>query len=313
LIRESTKGFWKLQGEGARGMLRVFNMAHGYIYYTLYDRYVAAATALLRFMSVHLGTSSLTHGTVSYFVRHYHAKVLTFDNARKLVTLDRDLRVPIEESRRIIPFELANKLIFNHKDHIALVDCPCRLENISRGLPACEPLNTCMFLGKTGADFVTTHMPRMHGKRVTSRQAARLIEAQHRRGVSFNLWFKDATGYRGGVLCSCCSCCCKGAEASRIISTIAGFDSHEIVAASGHAAKRNDLKCRTCGDCAKVCPYGALVTCDARGNKTIRFIYEKCNGCGACVSVCKNGAIALVRDSRKGEVLDVDLLVDLYT
>jgi Pyruvate/2-oxoacid:ferredoxin oxidoreductase delta subunit len=313
LIRESTKDFWKLQGEGARGMLRVFNMAHGYIYYTLYDRYVAAATALLRFMSVHLGTSSLTRRTVSYFVRHYHAKVLTFDNARKLVTLDRDLRVPIEKGRRIIPFELANKLIFNHKDHIALVDCPCRLENISRGIAACEPLNTCMFLGKAGVNFVTTHMPRMHGKRVTSGQAARLIEEQFRRGVSFNLWFKDATGYRGGVLCSCCSCCCKGAEASRIIATIAGLDSQEIITASGHAAKRDDLKCRACGDCAKACPYGALVTCDTRGNKTIRFIYEKCNGCGACVSVCKNGAVALVRDSEKGEVLDVDLLVDSYT
>lgn len=312
MIQDSTKNFWKLQGEGARGMLRVANMAHGYIYYTLYDRYVAVALAGLRFLARRLPGLTLTHRAIGWLVEHYHAKVLTVDNARKLVALDRQLRVPAEESKRIIPYDIANQLIFNHKDHIALVDCPCRLENISRGLPACEPLNTCMFFGKTGVDFVTTHMPRMHGRRVTAREAVALIETQHRRGVSLNLWFKDATGYRGGVLCSCCSCCCKGAEASRIIAAIAGLDHKKIIAPSGFAAKRDDASCRGCGSCAKVCPYGALVPHETAAGKAVAFIYERCNGCGACVAVCENDAVSLVRDREKGEVLDIDLLVDSF-
>jgi Pyruvate/2-oxoacid:ferredoxin oxidoreductase delta subunit len=313
VIKESTRNFWKMQGEGARGLLRAVNMAHGYIYYTLYDRYVAVALSALRFLTRRFPSLSLTHVVIAYLVDHYHAKALTVENARKLVTLDRELLVPDGESKRIIPFDIANRLIFNHRDHIALVDCPCRLENIGRGLPACEPLNTCMFLGKTGVDFVTTHMPRMHGRRVSSREAAQLIETQYRRGVSFNLWFKDATGYRGGVLCSCCSCCCKGAEAFRIISQIGGLDDKRIVAPSGYAAKRDEAKCRACGGCAKACPYGALVFTDSPAERPIDFIYERCNGCGACVSVCENGAVALVRDVNKGEVLDVDRLVDSFT
>jgi len=313
VIKESTKNFWKLQGEGARGMLRLFNMAHGYVYYTMYDRYVAVALAGLRFLTRRFPTLSVTRRTVSYLVEHYHAKVLTVDNARKLVTLDRELSVPDEESRRIIPFDIANKLIFNHRDHIALVDCPCRLENIGRGLPSCEPLNTCMFLGKTGVDFVTSHMPRMHGRRVTSDEAARLIEAQYRRGVSFNLWFKDATGYRGGVLCSCCKCCCKGAEAARIISEITGLYDKKIIAPSGYVAKRDNVKCRACTRCAAVCPYGALTVNGSGVRQTVDFDYDTCTGCGACVSVCENGAVTLGRDVKKGEVLDIDRLVDSYT
>jgi ferredoxin len=313
LIRESTKNFWKMQGEGARGMLRAVNMAHGYIYYTLYDRYVAVALAGLRFLTDRFPSLSFTRHAIAYLVDHYHAKALTVENARKLVTLDRELTVPHEESRRIIPFEIANRLIFNHRDHIALVDCPCRLENISRGLAACEPLNTCMFLGKTAVDFVTSHMPRMHGRRVTSREAARLIDEQYRRGVSFNLWFKDATGYRGGVLCSCCSCCCKGAEAFRIISRIGGLDDKRIIAPSGYAAKRDSITCRACGCCVKACPYGALAFAGSPEKRTVDFIYDRCNGCGACAAVCEAGAIALVRDPAKGEVLDIDRLVDSFT
>lgn len=313
MIRESTKSLWKLQGEGARGMLRAVNMAHGYIYYTLYDRYVAVALAALRFLAVRFPSLTMTRGLIAWLVDHYHAKVLTPENARKLVMLDRPLTVPDNESRRIIPFDIANRLIFNHRDHIALVDCPCRLENIGRGLPACEPLNTCMFLGKTGVDFVTTHMPRMHGRRVTAREAAQLIEEQHRRGVSFNLWFKDATGYRGGVLCSCCSCCCKGAEAFRIISGIGGLDEKRIIAPSGYGAKRDVAKCRSCGACVKACPYGALVRIGSSTEGPIALVYDRCSGCGACVSVCENGAVVLVRDRGKGEVLDVDRLVDSFT
>jgi Pyruvate/2-oxoacid:ferredoxin oxidoreductase delta subunit len=293
-------------------MLRAVNMAHGYLYYTLYDRYVALALFLLRLLARRFPSTRLTRASITYLVKHYHAKVLTYDNARKLVALDRELRVPDEESRRIIPFEVANKLIFNHRDHIALVDCPCRLENISRGIPACEPLNTCIFLGKAGVDFVTTHMPRMHGRRVTSREALDLIEMQRRKGVSFNLWFKDATGYRGGVLCCCCSCCCKGAEAVRIISRLSGFRDRMLVAPSGYAARRDYRKCSECGTCVGVCPYGALEKREG-GEPKVVFVVERCVGCGACAAVCGSSAVTLVRDPAKGEVLDVDLLVDSYT
>jgi Pyruvate/2-oxoacid:ferredoxin oxidoreductase delta subunit len=313
MIRKSTKYFWMLQGEGARGMLRVLNMVHGYIYYTLYDRYVVSALVFVRFLTGNLPNFFLTGIASRFFSDRYHAKVMTFENAKRLVTLEQELRVPLEESKRIIPFELANKLIFNHKDHIALVDCPCRLDNLSRGIEACLPLNTCMFLGRTSVDFVTTHMPRMHGRRVTAGEAVELLEQQHRRGVSFNLWFKDATGYRGGVLCSCCSCCCKGAEASRIFAEIESLKDISLIAPSGHIARRDRRTCRGCGDCATVCPYGALIDKGTGHADGVLFAAGQCKGCGACAAICKNRSITMVRDSGKGEVLDIDVLADTYS
>ena len=41
-IKEFTKNFWKMEGEGATGILRIFNMIHGYLYYTIYDHCVIA-------------------------------------------------------------------------------------------------------------------------------------------------------------------------------------------------------------------------------------------------------------------------------
>ena len=63
LIKESTKAMWKTQGEGARGILRVFNMIHGYLYYTIYDHYVIAASTILRWLANKHPNWSLTRKT----------------------------------------------------------------------------------------------------------------------------------------------------------------------------------------------------------------------------------------------------------
>jgi len=301
-----------MQGDGARGILRIFNMIHGYVYYTLYDRYVAAAMSLVRLLERVAPGSRITRTAISYFADRYHAKAISFENARKLVLLDVPLRVPPDEAGKIIPFDIANKLIFNHREHIALVDCPCRVEKRDRGVPHCEPINTCMFFGPTAVDFVTSHMPRMHPRRIDVKTALEVLDHQHDRGVSFNLWFKDAAGYRGGVLCSCCGCCCAGIEADRIMSGIRGLEERRLVASSGYSPRRDDSACTLCGTCISVCPYGVLKKDRENDGGKVALDSDRCRGCGACEAVCPSGVITMVRDKNRGNVLDIDRLREAY-
>lgn len=307
MIKKSTRNFWQMQKEGAWGIQRVFNMIHGYIYYTLYDHYVASALTLVRLLGK-LPKFIYKSVAIDFFANRYHSKVLTYENARKLVSLENSVTIPTEESKKIIPWKIANKLIFNHKDHLAIVDCPCRLEKKSAGKKYCEPIHTCVFMGKTGVDFVTSHMPRMHGERATKEQVLALLEEQQQRGRVFSVWFKDATGYRAGVLCSCCSCCCGGMEVE-MLSRKKGIDGLKVMAPSGYSAVVDKDKCTACGECARICPYQARRIVETDGKCALVESVELCMGCGVCVDRCPENAISLTPDSDKGEIFDVDRIV----
>ena len=309
MIKKSTRNFWKIQKEGAWGLQRVLNMIHGYIYYTLYDHYVASALVLVRFLGK-LPSFIYKAVAIDFFAGRYHCKVLTYENAVKLVALEESVTLPAESAKKIIPWEIANKLIFNHKDHLAIVDCPCRLEKKNTGKQYCEPIHTCVFMGKTGVDFVTSHMARMHGERATKEAVLDLLKAQQKRGMVFTLWFKDATGYRAGVLCSCCSCCCAGMEVE-LLSRKKGVDGLKLTAPSGYSAVVDHEKCNACGECARICPYQAMRIVALDGKRELVESIELCMGCGVCVACCPKSAISLAVDPDKGEIFDVDRIIGL--
>jgi len=311
MIKKSTKNFWKMQEEGAWGIQKVLNMIHGYMYFILYDHYVIDALVVIRFLGK-LPKFIYKAIAIDFFGNRYHCKVLTYDNARKLVALEESVTLPGEEAKKIIPWEIANKLIFNHKDHLAIVDCPCRLEKKTAGRKCCEPIHTCIFMGKISVDFVTSHMPRMHGERATKEQVLDLLKEQHRRGMVFTIWFKDATGYRGGVLCSCCSCCCAGMEVE-LLSRKKGVEGLKLTAPSGYSAVVDSQKCGACGNCVPICPYQARQIIELDGEKKLIDSIELCMGCGVCVDCCPDNAISLKVDPNKGEIFDVDLIVKQAT
>ncbi|HIX92481.1 MAG TPA: 4Fe-4S dicluster domain-containing protein [Firmicutes bacterium] len=84
-----------------------------------------------------------------------------------------------------------------------------------------------------------------------------------------------------------------------------------------HVAHIDKTKCVDCGQCAKVCPYTAIIkrtrpcenACKVKAismneNKAAKINNEKCTACGACVYQCPFGAI-----TDKSYILDViDLL-----
>jgi Pyruvate/2-oxoacid:ferredoxin oxidoreductase delta subunit len=307
MIKRSTINFWKMQGEGAWGIQRVFNMIHGYMYYTLYDHYIACAIIVARTLN-RFSTFFFKTVVIDFFGNRYHCKVITYESARKLISVEEDIVLPTEESKKIIPWEIANKIILKHKDQLAIGDCPCRLEKKTAGKKYCEPIHTCIFFGKVGVDFVTSHMPRMNGHRATKEEVLNLLELQQQNGKVFTVWFKDGTGYRAGVLCCCCSCCCAGMEVENM-SRKSGIQGLVMTAPSGYSVSVDNEKCNLCGSCERSCHYGALRIIEKAGKERLEYSKNLCMGCGVCVSQCPIESISLVVDPEKGVIFDVDSML----
>lgn len=298
-----------MQREGAWGIQKILNMIHGYVYYTLYDHYVACSLLVARTLS---RFPKIVYKTlvIDFFSTRYHCKVITYENARKLIALEEEVVLPTEESKKIIPWEIANKIILRHKDQLAIVDCPCRMEKKNAGKKYCEPINTCIFFGRIGVDFVTTHMPRMNGHRATKEEVLNLLESQQQNGQVFTVWFKDATGYRAGVLCCCCSCCCAAMEVE-VLSRKKGIQGLAMTAPSGYSVSVDVEKCKACGKCTKACPYSAMEIVETDEKKELRYSKDLCMGCGVCASTCPHESLSLIVDPEKGAIFDVDTVVEL--
>jgi NAD-dependent dihydropyrimidine dehydrogenase PreA subunit len=309
MIKKSTINFWKMQGENAWGIQRVLNMINGYIFYTLYEHCLVSALALLRFINK-LPETFFKILVIDFLGNRYHSKVVTYENARKLIALEENIVLPTEECKKIIPWDIANKIILKHKNHLAIIDCPCRLEKKTAGKKYCEPLHTCIFFGKTGVDFVTTHMPRMHGHRATKEEVLSLLDLQYKNNNIFTVWFKDGTGYRAGVMCCCCSCCCGGMEVEAMRRK-KGFKELLMMAPSGYSVKVDKESCNACGKCVKICQCSAMSIDKSDGKGELTYSKELCLGCGNCIDKCPQESLSLVVDPDRGAIFDVDAMLKL--
>ena len=66
---------------------------------------------------------------------------------------------------------------------------------------------------------------------------------------------------------------------------------------------RHDVKCIRCGECAKVCPTGAITIDETEGRK---IDYARCNQCLECAHTCPTGALVVC-----GEFMSVDQVVSV--
>jgi Pyruvate/2-oxoacid:ferredoxin oxidoreductase delta subunit len=201
-------------------------------------------------------------------------------------------------AKRIIPFSAANKIIFNEPDFIAVMDCPCRLSRKEH----CEPVNVCMAVGRTTAEFWLEHCARYHVRRITQAQALELLEESARLNRVITAWLKTETGGRTGVICSCCSCCCGGIEGMKLARRLPGDLKVTNMISSGYSVKVDTEACTSCGACVDVCAFDASRKADGGGTV---YDWEACLGCGVCTTGCPSGARKLVRDIHKGDPLDV--------
>lgn len=223
----------------------------------------------------------------------YHAKVVPLAAARQLVSVQED--ITLGDLERVIPYSLARDIVLKNPDHIAVLDCPCR---VSREHP-CLPLDVCLIVGEPFASFTVEHHPK-RSRWITSQEAQEILQAEDRRGHVHHAFFKDAMFGRFYAICNCCSCCCGAMQAQR--------SGTPMLASSGYVAQVEAGLCLNCKKCEKTCPFGAI---QMDGAAVIDL--ERCMGCGICAGQCKPGAIRLVRMESKGQPLEIEGLIEEFS
>lgn len=268
-LRPSTTRFFR---EGGR--------LHGYIYGRWTRQYI----------HVLLNTLRPTPKAGTWLSDRYHGKVLTHENAKSIITLNRP--IPLRDLDQIVPYPVARNLVLEGPPDVAVYECVCRHARAQ----SCQPSRVCMVIGQPFVDFVVEHHPET-SHRLTQAEALELLQAEHERGHVHSAWFKDAMLNRFYAICNCCKCCCGGIRAM----TEWGVP---MVTSSGYVAMLDEARCNQCGDCVDACPFSAMAMNDGQVERS----WERCLGCGVCEVKCSAGAIALARDERKGIPLDVRAL-----
>jgi Pyruvate/2-oxoacid:ferredoxin oxidoreductase delta subunit len=277
-LRPST---WKMMREA--GLWRVFNLSalHGYIYGRWGKQYV---NLLINRIFPRLWPRGRR-----WLADRYHSKVLTHEQAKNIVTIQRD--IPLQDLEQIIPYPVARDLVLKGPPDVAVLQCACRQ---ARDNP-CEPIQVCMVIGQPFVDFILEHHPQT-SRRLSQAEAVELLQAEHERGHLHSAWFKDACLGRFYSICNCCKCCCGGIEAMVKYGV-------SPVASSGYMAQVDSSLCTACKTCEDACPFGAIQV-----NEIALVNWDACMRCGVCAGQCPNGAMQIVRDENKGIPLDVRLL-----
>jgi ferredoxin len=295
LVKRSTREFIR-EARRTPGYT-LFDFIHGYIYARWPYLYISAALGEHR-LSPLLGVvgrvlapwvPGLGSGEVTA-ADTYHGKVVPLEAATQLVTVNQEVRLTNLE--HIIPYALARDIVLQQPDHIAVLDCPCR---VARANP-CLPLDVCLAVGEPFASFVVEHHPR-RSRWITSQEAVEILRAEHERGHVHHAFFKDAMLGRFYAICNCCSCCCGAMQAHQ--------HGTPMLASSGYVSAVDADLCSGCGTCAELCPFGAMAERDGVAAVDAAL----CMGCGVCVDHCPQEALALVREPARGEPLEIQKLI----
>ena len=278
LLLPSTLKFIRMAG---RRRLLNLTALHGYVYLRLQKQYLRVAFAI---------NPALPSFIREWSTARYHGKVLTQEQAKKIITINRD--IPLQNLERVIPHERARSIVLKASQRIVAFECACRH---ARSHP-CQPTQVCMFIGEPYAEFMLEHHP-AESRELTRTEALQLLDEEHARGHMHSALFKDAMLDRFYALCNCCKCCCGGIE------TMVRFHS-PLMASSGFVAEANAGVCVACGRCVTACPFQARSLGENRSTRD----WDRCMGCGVCVGQCPHQALSLVRDERKGVPLDVGVL-----
>jgi ferredoxin len=225
------------------------------------------------------------------FAEGYHGKVLPFETARQLVSINQDIR--LQDLEQVIPFDRARDIILKNPEHITVIDCPCR-----KGMDhPCQPLDVCLIVGEPFASFVLDHIPET-SRAISSTEAKSILEQEARRGHVTHAFFKDAALNRFYAICNCCACCCGAMKAHR--------NGTPMIISSGFVSKVDEGKCIACGICVEKCQFHALSL-----NDKLICDTSLCMGCGVCVNHCTQGALSLIRDESKPAPLEISDLVNI--
>ncbi|MDY6795557.1 MAG: hypothetical protein SWK76_09825 [Actinomycetota bacterium] len=293
-MKESTREIFKLHG------WRIDRAIHYYIYFNFYDLYVKIAYYGTKAI-VALFSRFRPTGAIGRFIfNRYHAKILSREDVTKILELEEDVTLGPDTTGKIIPFKYANDIVLKDPEHIAVMDCACKL-----ALDApCGPVNCCIAVGKTVVDFWIDHCEKYNARRISKEEALETIRELRGTGHINQTFFKVATGGSMSLICNCCPECCISMRATKLVQRIKGAEDLSQYVASGYKVKHDSDKCELCGDCAAACHFEAIEVTNGRWN----YSEKACLGCGLCVEGCGQGALELVYEDGDLIPLNMDLV-----
>jgi len=288
-MKESTKLMFQKHG------WRVDRFIHNYYYFLFYYPYVAICHRFVRLLKYLSWFKPIIPVGKMVFNR-YHSKVLSYEDTRKIFTLNEDLRFISDENKKIVPYKYATKIIFQEPENIVVMDCPCKKAN---NAPK-EDINSCIAVGKSVTSFWLEHCGKYNPRKISQQEAIDIIKRLRKRKHITQAFFKVATGGSTGVICNCHPDTCVSLQATKFAGKISKQLS--MTAKSGYSVAFDKDKCLHCGTCADMCGFGALKFEDRKR------VYKKelCMGCGLCVDSCPEKAISLYIDPEKPLPLDLD-------
>ena len=290
---------------------RLFDFLHGYVYGRWLYLYLGIGTgehrlakvvaplgkALARLRPARNDHHNVEPGSTrrpATFADSYHGKVVPLEAAQQLVVINEPVQISLPE--QVIPYPKARDIIMKNPEHVVALQCPCR----SARLNPCLPLDVCLVVGDPFASFVEQHHPQ-RSRRISQTEALEILRAEDARGHVHHAFFKDAMLGRFYAICNCCACCYGAMHAHQ--------HGTPMLASSGYVCVVDEALCLACGDCQEFCQFEAM----SLGLYASQVDYEKCMGCGVCVSKCLQGALSLDRAPEKGEPLEIQKLMEMYT
>lgn len=294
----STRAFLD-EGRGSPGT-SLFDLLHGYVYARWPYLYIGVGTGEHPLAKVIAQISRVVRSLIpagptpaegrSSTADGYHGKVLPLAQARRLVRIDRDIR--LTDLEQVIPFDRARDIILKNPQNIVALECPCRS---ARDEP-CLPLDVCLIVGEPFAGFVLEHHP-YRSRRISSKEADQILAEEHARGHVHHAFFKDAMLGRFYAICNCCPCCCGAMQAMR--------HGTPMLISSGYISRVDETLCIGCAVCETVCPFEALNIVDDLAVVS----GTSCMGCGICVDECELEALTLMIDGSKPAPLEIEVLM----
>ncbi|MGQ9801187.1 MAG: 4Fe-4S binding protein [Candidatus Saccharicenans sp.] len=200
---------------------------------------------------------------------------------------------------QIIPIEDVEKILEMTTSVVRLA-CICRQSLLGSEQRFCYGLSLAPQGGEMvnilkGIDASYLIRPQTGGLEYLSREEA----LEHMRqceqdGLCHSLW-TFLTPFIGG-LCNCSLPGCMALRTSLLHQTPVMFRGEYV-------AVVDQEKCIACGECQKICPFGAYRP--AKNGTKAEVDTKKCYGCGICRSVCPNEAISLVDRAFVPEVAEL--------
>jgi NAD-dependent dihydropyrimidine dehydrogenase PreA subunit len=277
---------------------------HNYIYFKYYHPYVKSVYYLFKYLSQYLSWFKPLNGVLSMAFSRYHAKVLSFGDTRKIITLNENISAVSSENKKIIPFKYAYKIIFQEPENIAVMDCPCKVALGDKD----ENILSCLAVGKGLSSFWLEHGQKYHARKITQEDALTLIKKFRAMGYLTQAFFKVATGGSTGVICNCHPDTCVSLQATKFANK---FDKKlSMTIKSGYSVQFNEKKCKWHGTCAEVCPVEAIKV--DKASRTWSYDRNTCIGCELCVESCPDKALKFYRDPDKPVPLDLNIVKKEY-